>query len=249
MNSRAWAEAPAAVTRVDPAAPAAGRVNNSKELRSGGQVAQLIQSTNNFSGPSAAAYKRWKMTGQLPEEVVQERTFGRTTAASNRAADSFRALDEAAPQPAQLSRQPLRENPVTWTYGEGASAFTERPAPPPAPAPAPPPPTYDATPVIDTLQALISRCSAFNLAPMDVRKMQDISKRVGGLADKLRAGGLSQAVFDKLSELCRALAAGDQRTALDAHTHITNADWADNGPWLMGLKRLIEMSGKLQVTL
>jgi hypothetical protein len=115
MNSRAWAEAPAAVTRVDPAAPAAGRVNNSKELRSGGQVAQLIQSTNNFSGPSAAAYKRWKMTGQLPEEVVQERTFGRTTAASNRAADSFRALDEAAPQPAQLSRQPLRENPVRWT--------------------------------------------------------------------------------------------------------------------------------------
>ena len=52
--------------------------------------------------------------------------------------------------------------------------------------------------------------------------------------DKLRAGGLSQAVFDKLSELCRALAAGDQRTALDAHTHITNSDWADNGPWLMG---------------
>ena len=137
MNSRAWAEAPAAVTRVDPAAPAAGRMNHSKELRGGGQVAQLIQSTNNFSGPSAAAYKRWKMTGQLPEEVVQERTFGRTTAASNRAADSFRALDEAAPQPAQLSRQPLRENPVTWTYGEGASAFTERPAPPPAPAPAP----------------------------------------------------------------------------------------------------------------
>ena len=103
--------------------------------------------------------------------------------------------------------------------------------------------------MVDTLQALIARCSAFNLAPMDVRKMQDISKRVGGLADKLRAGGLSQAVFDKLSELCRALAAGDQRTALDAHTHITNADWADNGPWLMGLKRLIEMSGKLQVTL
>ena len=106
MNSRAWAEAPAAVTRVDPAAPAAGRVNNSKELRSGGQVAQLIQSTNNFSGPSAAAYKRWKMTGQLPEEVVQERTFGRTTAASNRAADSFRALDEAARD--LHARQPLK---------------------------------------------------------------------------------------------------------------------------------------------
>ena len=30
---------------------------------------------------------------------------------------------------------------------------------------------------------------------------------------------------------------------------ITTSDWADNGPWLMGVKRLIEMTSKLGVTL
>ena len=46
-----------------------------------------------------------------------------------------------------------------------------------------------------------------------------------------------------------ALAAGDARTALEVHVQITTSDWADNGPWLMGVKRLIEMTAKLGVTL
>ena len=49
--------------------------------------------------------------------------------------------------------------------------------------------------------------------------------------------------------MCQALAAGDVATALQIHVVITTSDWADNGQWLMGLKRLIEMVGKLQVRL
>ena len=49
--------------------------------------------------------------------------------------------------------------------------------------------------------------------------------------------------------MCQALAAGDVATALQIHVAITTSDWADNGQWLMGLKRLIEMVGKLQVRL
>ena len=46
-----------------------------------------------------------------------------------------------------------------------------------------------------------------------------------------------------------ALGIGDGSTALGIHVQITTSDWADNGPWLMGVKRLIEMTAKLQVTL
>lgn len=46
-----------------------------------------------------------------------------------------------------------------------------------------------------------------------------------------------------------ALAGGDARTALEIHVQITTCDWADNGPWLMGVKRLIEMTSKLGVTI
>ena len=46
-----------------------------------------------------------------------------------------------------------------------------------------------------------------------------------------------------------ALAGGDARTALDIHVAITTTDWADNGAWLMGLKRLIEIVSKLGVAL
>ena len=56
-------------------------------------------------------------------------------------------------------------------------------------------------------------------------------------------------VFERLSELCRALAAGDAQTAGALHLEIATSDWADNGNWLMGVKRLIEMTSKLGVTL
>ena len=72
---------------------------------------------------------------------------------------------------------------------------------------------------------------------------------VGILTEKLRGGAVSAAVFERLTALCQSLAVGDARTALDVHVQITTSDWADNGPWLMGVKRLIEMTSKLGVTL
>ena len=69
------------------------------------------------------------------------------------------------------------------------------------------------------------------------------------LTAKLRGGEVSSGVFNTLTSLSQALAAGDARTALDLHMQITTSDWADNGGWLMGVKRLIEVTSKLGVTL
>ena len=84
---------------------------------------------------------------------------------------------------------------------------------------------------------------------MEVRKLEDVNKRLGLLSGKLRNGAVSAGVFERLTALCQALAGGDARTALDVVVQITTSDWANNGPWLTGVKRLIEMSSKLQVTL
>ena len=99
------------------------------------------------------------------------------------------------------------------------------------------------------MQALAAKCNAFNLPPMDKRKMEDVAKRMAGLEAKLASGEVSAAVFGNLSQLCTALGGGDVQTALNVHVQITTSDWADNGQWLMGLKRLIEMVAKLQVRL
>ena len=57
-------------------------------------------------------------------------------------------------------------------------------------------------------------------------------------------------VFDKLHELCRALTAGDAQTALQLHMQLMESDWAGgNGAWMPGVKRLIEVTSKLGVTL
>ena len=79
--------------------------------------------------------------------------------------------------------------------------------------------------------------------------MEDVAKQMAGLEAKLGTGEVSAEVFAQLAQLCQALAAGDAATALQIHVAITTSDWADNGQWLMGLKRLIEMVGKLQVRL
>ena len=49
---------------------------------------------------------------------------------------------------------------------------------------------------------------------MEVRKLEDVNKRLGLLSGKLRNGAVSAGVFERLTALCQALAGGDARTAL-----------------------------------
>ena len=135
--------------------------------------------------------------------------------------------------------------------GEAAAAYQSQGlANTPALAPPPPPlPSYDPTAVVHMLSTLSSKCAAFNLPPLDKRKLDDVVKRLSSLNTKLTNGEISPGVFEQLVTLCTALGAGDTRSALDVHVQMTTSDWADNGSWLMGVKRLIEMTSKLGVTL
>lgn len=141
------------------------------------------------------------------------------------------------------------ESNGSQNFGFTQAPAIAAPAEQPAEVPYKSVPAYDASAVINTLQSLIAGCSAYELPPIDKRKLDDIEKRATGLYQKLGSCELSKPVFDKLLLLCQALAAGDARAALDLHVSITTTDWADNGSWLMGLKRLIELVSKLGLTL
>jgi protein transport protein SEC31 len=114
----------------------------------------------------------------------------------------------------------------------------------PEPLPTLPLASYDAHAVVDVLRALLERCNAFDLLPMDKRKMDDVDKRLKILFQKLLKHEVTVGIFEKLEQLCQALSVGDYQAALGLHVAITTTDWADNGAWLMGLKRLIEMVSK-----
>merc|ERR1712100_122132 len=59
-----------------------------------------------------------------------------------------------------------------------------------APA-APAAPSYDAEPCIEALTLLSAKCGACNLPPLEVRKLEDVNKRLGLLFEKLRSGAVS----------------------------------------------------------
>jgi len=100
------------------------------------------------------------------------------------------------------------------------------------------------------LLGLIAKCGQFNLAPLDRRKLDDVEKRINGLAPKLHSGAVSAAAFEKLQQICASLAAADIPTALAYHVEmVAGPHGTENQMWLMGLKRLIDMVTKLQVTL
>ena len=182
-------------------------------------------------------------------------------ATSTYAATVPAAAPAPAPAPSYTYSAPLEATPSTpayaytpqtqtQTYGGGCAqpnaATVEQPLPSAVP---PPQPSYDPEPVVNTLSQLADTCGTFNLPPLEQRKVEDIKKRLGLLTEKLRSGAISSGVFDKLHQLCTALGSGDARIALELHVQITTSDWSDNGPWLMGVKRLIEMTSKLGVSL
>ena len=86
-------------------------------------------------------------------------------------------------------------------------------APPPAAPPPPPTPAYDPEPLIGTLSQLSAKCGAFNLPPLEARKLEDVNKRLVILYDKLRAGGVSTGVFERMVQLGQGTRAPDCHVA------------------------------------
>ena len=128
---------------------------------------------------------------------------------------SYAAQPAPAPAPApayayQPPAQPYQPQPPS---GMPPGAPAEPVAPPPAAPPPPPTPAYDPEPLIGTLSQLSAKCGAFNLPPLEARKLEDVNKRLVILYDKLRAGGVSTGVFERMVQLGQGTRAPDCHVA------------------------------------
>ncbi|GAB2232766.1 hypothetical protein Drorol1_Dr00011820 [Drosera rotundifolia] len=147
---------------------------------------------------------------------------------------------------------PVATNRSTPSSPTHLGATQQAPVQPPVAVPAPPPTvkTVDTSnvpanlkPVIKTLTRLFNETSeAFGGAhapPQKKREIEDNSRKLGSLFDKLNKKDISDNVADKLVQFCQALDHGNFETALHIQVQLTTSDWDECNTWLVALKRLI----------
>lgn len=73
----------------------------------------------------------------------------------------------------------------------------------------------------------------------NVRKRDDIAKRLDDLYGKLATGAIKTATSQKVMQIATSVEAQDLASAKNLHKEITNTDWETNKNWLVGVQRLI----------
>lgn len=157
--------------------------------------------------------------------------------------------------PGAVSGAPVR--PLAATAVDSAAASTQEVTPHPAPEQvAPPSPKHppgdrshipaEARSIFEILSAEINRVEPVIPATYH-RQVADAKKRLNILFDHLNNEDLlsSETVAD-MSQLVNALAQRDYDTALQIHLDILTSRSGECGQWMVGVKRLIEMSRAVQ---
>jgi len=72
------------------------------------------------------------------------------------------------------------------------------------------------------------------------RKMEDMSKKLGLLLQRLNAQSIGPNEVQLLQELSMALDQADYNSALGYVRKLTTESWDENHLWILALKRLIE---------
>ncbi|KAM7267529.1 hypothetical protein ACFE04_009695 [Oxalis oulophora] len=118
----------------------------------------------------------------------------------------------------------------------------------PVAPPAPPPTVQTADtsnvpvqqrPVVATLTRLFNQTSEA-LGQARRREIEDNSKKIGALFQKLNRGDISRNVADMLVQLCQALDNTDYDSALKIQASLMTSEWDECNFWLAALKRMIK---------
>ncbi|CAL4930937.1 unnamed protein product [Urochloa decumbens] len=142
----------------------------------------------------------------------------------------------------QRQGDPMKPSSPAQSQPESAAA---------PPAPSPTVHTVDSsnvpaelTPVIATLTRLFDETSKAN--PSKKREIEDNSRKIGALFEKLNKRDISPNVSSKLIQLCSALDNGDFAAAQQLQVVLTTSDWDECFIWLAALKRLIKARQNLK---
>lgn len=74
----------------------------------------------------------------------------------------------------------------------------------------------------------------------NVKKREDISKRLEELYSKLQTGGVKTLCSQKVLQLAKAIEAQDFAQVTKVQQELCSMDWESNKNWLMGVKRLTQ---------
>ncbi|KAI8093497.1 uncharacterized protein BX664DRAFT_384918 [Halteromyces radiatus] len=95
------------------------------------------------------------------------------------------------------------------------------------------------------LTILVETCrTAFTTGP-NKRIVDDTSKRVQVMLKEIDDEKVTNNVIISINELCRGLEEKDWEKALTLHRQLMTTEYERHGSWLLGLKRLIDLSEKI----
>ncbi|XP_063077508.1 protein transport protein Sec31A [Engraulis encrasicolus] len=100
----------------------------------------------------------------------------------------------------------------------------------------------------NTFDSLLQRCQLAAGDPQTKRKLDDASKRLGSLYDKLRDQALSPSILGGLHEISRCVAGRDYHHGLEVHTQIvSSSNFSEISAFMPILKVVITIANKLAV--
>lgn len=100
----------------------------------------------------------------------------------------------------------------------------------------------------NTFNGLAERCKNTANNPHTKRKLDDVSKRLEALYDKLREQKMSNGILEGLHEIAQACQKGDYPRGLMAHTRlISSGSFSEISTFMPGLKSLMQIATQLRV--
>ncbi|KAI5061484.1 hypothetical protein GOP47_0023989 [Adiantum capillus-veneris] len=108
----------------------------------------------------------------------------------------------------------------------------------------------DLKPVIATLSRLYNETTealgGARATHTKKREIEDNSKKLGGLFERLNKADISPNARAKLAQICQSIDTGDYATASQLQVSLTTSDWDECGSWLGPLKRMIKLRQSLR---
>ncbi|CAO3597402.1 unnamed protein product [Absidia cylindrospora] len=95
------------------------------------------------------------------------------------------------------------------------------------------------------LTALVRTCQETFTTGPSKRIADDTSKRIQNMLKEMDSESVEANVIGSINDLCQALEDKDWETALTIHRQLMTTEYERHGSWLLGCKRLIDLSEKV----
>ncbi|RHZ76889.1 hypothetical protein Glove_187g111 [Diversispora epigaea] len=93
------------------------------------------------------------------------------------------------------------------------------------------------------LEKILENCKN-NSMVSDKRMVTDSEKRLALLFERLEKEQISESILGRLCKMCEYIKENDFTNALTIHSNLMTTDFENEGKWLLGIKRLLDLCKK-----